>query len=361
MRSGIFSNMTEDERESILSFRCEYPQLRGLHDVLTQKILASNDVLDITGADRPILIQAGRYYSNMVISGMEDKNVQDYKVAFNFFDFFKGQTLLGDVSEGAMNYEDAVVVNKNFLKLFPDESVTGKTFLAKGMFDSNYSTFRIVGVIDNIQLFSLAINDGIEEVYNIAENDALFFHRLPERRSSNDFYVKYKSGRLKATKQHIEACLREFIPESSVIEFKTLQEQIDSTFTSEKLISYSSAILLLVSLILGLLNVYSSVLMSVEKRRKEIAIRKIHGAGLKDIIVLMGKRYFISWTLACIISFPFIYFYAMRWLERYKEPVNLNLLLFVANYAVILILIALTVISQIVKTAKSNPTEVIVL
>jgi ABC-type antimicrobial peptide transport system permease subunit len=171
--------------------------------------------------------------------------------------------------------------------------------------------------------------------------------------------VKCQAGKQKETKQHIEACLREIISESDHIKLETLQEQISATFTSERLISFSSVLLFVISLILGLLNIYSSILMNVEKRRKEIAIRKINGAGWKDIIVLLGKTYYILWTLACIISFPFIYYYAMQWLERYKNPVSVNLFLFVLIYAVILIFIISIVISQLIQTIRSNPADVV--
>jgi len=115
----------------------------------------------------------------------------------------------------------------------------------------------------------------------------------------------------------------------------------------------------MVSMILGLLSIYSSVELSVEKRRKEIAIRKINGAELKDIVILFGKTYFILWSSACFISFPFIYYYAKLWLEKYKEPVTLNFLLFATIYIVILAFIALIVLSQIIRTIRINPAEVV--
>ena len=358
MKSSIFSNLTQSEQENILYFRCDYSQLYRQYDVLTQKIKNSNDVLDITGSNIPIFIPSGyAYFAYLEMNDFEDQKIQNYQVSVNFFTFFKGQTLFGDASENAMNDEDAVIVNKHFMKLFPDESIIGKTFSAKRGFSSDNRMYRIVGVVDNIQVYSVELNEGVEEVSNIAEKEPLIFSRLSESRASNDFYVKFKSGKLKETKQHIETCLREFILESAEIKFATLQEQVDSSFKSEKLISFSSVILFFISLILGLLNIYSSVMMSVEKRKKEIAIRKINGAGVKDIILLMGKSYFILWTLACLVSFPFIYFFAIRWLERYRDPVSLNILLFVVIYVVILLFIALTVLSQIIKTVKSNPAE----
>jgi len=217
----------------------------------------------------------------------------------------------------------------------------------------------VIGVIDNIQLFLDKYNNGVEEVNNFMKNDIMFFH-LQTQGEWNDFlYVKCRPGKTKAVKQHIETCLKEFLPGSYPVKFETLQKEIDDTFSIEKLIAYSSGIFFIISLSLGLLGIYSSVLTSAEKRRKEIAIRKINGAELKDIIILFGKTYFTLWTLACFISFPFIYFYAAIWLERYKEHITLNILLFVMIYAAILVFIALIVIFQIIKTVKSNPSDVI--
>ena len=351
MRADIFLNLTRNERENIISFPCNYQQLRGQHAILSQKILSSGHVLDITSSDEPVIRMW--YSDGSTISGIENQEVRCFGVAVNFCDFFNGHIIQGNAFDSSTDH-DAVIVNRNFQKLFPDESLIGKNFNYFGS-----ETSRIIGVIDHIQLFLKDFNNGVEEVNNIVENDFLFFPILTEEMSSRFYYVKCKTGQIKEAKQHIETCLKEFIPESFQVNFTTLQEEVDNTFSTEKLITYSSVIFFIISLVLGLLSIYSSVLMSVEKRRKEIAIRKINGAGLKDIILLFGKTYFSLWTVACFISYPFIYHYAKIWLERYKEPVTLNILLFVMIYGVILSFIAFIVVFQIIKAFKDNPAEVI--
>jgi len=353
MKSNIFSNFTRNERENIISFRCNYPQLRGKHDILLQKISNSTDVLDVTGSEEEII--RGYYLSDAYkIVGFEDKIVRDIPVAFNFCNFFNGHIIQGNTFEKQDDY-DAAIANENFLKLFPGESVIGKTFC----YEYSGKTYRVIGVIDNIQLFLEKYdNNGVEEPIDIMKNEIVFFQLLPKE-YVNYLYVQCKQGKTKEVKQHIETCLREFIPEGYSVEFETLQKKIDDTFSAEKLIEYSSGIFFIISLSLGLLGIYSSVLTSAEKRRKEIAIRKINGAELKDIIILFGKTYFALWTFACFISFPFIYYYAAIWLERYKNHITLNILLFVMIYIAILVFIALIVIFQIIKTVKSNPSDVI--
>ena len=359
MKSDIFSNLTQNERENIISFTCGYPELREQHDVLSQKMMRSASVLDVAYSNIPVIswnVFRGK------IEGIENQEVIDIRCNSGFLDFFHGHILQGTTFNSDIDY-DAVIVNKNFQKLYPNESLIGKTFDYKAFpyQFSNSETCRIIGIVDNIQVFETDISNGIAEIDNLMENDVLFFRLQPASSSSGVFYVKCNTGQINEAKQHIEASLKEFLPESSQIAFKTLQEVIGESFLTEKLISYSSVIFFIISFLLGFLSIYSSILTILEKRRKEIAIRKINGAGLKDVALLFSKTYFKLWSLACCISFPFIYYYASKWLERYKDPIaiNLLLLLFVIIFVVILALITVIINSQIIKAAKANPAEVV--
>jgi hypothetical protein len=60
MRADIFPNLTRNERENIISFPCNYQQLRGQHAILPQKILSSGQVLDVTSSNEPVI--TGGYY-----------------------------------------------------------------------------------------------------------------------------------------------------------------------------------------------------------------------------------------------------------------------------------------------------------
>jgi ABC-type antimicrobial peptide transport system permease subunit len=99
--------------------------------------------------------------------------------------------------------------------------------------------------------------------------------------------------------------------------------------------------------------------MNTEKRRKEVAIRKINGAIVKDILLLFGKTYIGLWTLTCILFFPVVYYYGNRWLDNYIDRISLNINLFLIIYLVVLILIIITIIYRILKIARCNPAEVI--
>ncbi len=352
MKHQIFSNLTQDDRENIITFSGSYPQLRDKLDVVLQKISNSSDVIDISYSDENV-IRMRILSPNYKITGIENQIVRNYEVAFNFCNFFNGNILQGRSFDNLSEY-DAAIVNKKFLTLFPGESVIGKTF----KYEDDRNTYRIIGVVDHIQMYLINFTDGVESVENIMEDDAVFLRLMPAGGYCT-VYVKCKTGKTREVKQHIESCLKEFIPSEYEIDFEALQEKVDSTFSTEKLIVYSSTILFMISLVLGLLSIYSSVLMNIEKRRKEIAIRRINGAELKDVVVLFGKTYVKLWTVACILSFPAIYYYAKWWLEKYKTHITLNVFLFLTIYLVILVFIIAIVISQVIKTTNSNPSDTI--
>ena len=352
MKKEIFSNMTRNERENTLSFNCNYTELHDKLDILTQKLLASQYLLDVTHSEEGV-IRMWMLASFYKIRGIDEQIVRKFEVSPNFIDFFHGRLIQGRTFENESEI-DAVIVNKNFMKLYPGESLIGKNFT----YVENNRTYRIIGVMDNIQLFLNEFNEGVEDVNNIVENEAVFLSLQVQKRYAT-FYAKCQEGKIMEAKKDIEACLYEFIPATYQVGLKTLQENVDESYSTENLITFSSILLFVISLILGLLNIYSSVLMSVEKRQKEIAIRKINGAVFKDILILFSKTYFRLWTIACIIAFPLIYYCASLWLERYKNPVTVNVLLFVLIYVVILAFILSIIDFRIIKAAKTNPAEII--
>jgi ABC-type antimicrobial peptide transport system permease subunit len=119
------------------------------------------------------------------------------------------------------------------------------------------------------------------------------------------------------------------------------------------------SVLFVVSFIICMLGIYSAVVTNTEKRRKEIGIRKINGASLKDILLLFGKTYMGLCTLACVTAFPVVYYYGNKWLDNYIDRISLNIGFFMTIYIVISIFVALTILFQLLKVARENPVEVI--
>jgi len=125
------------------------------------------------------------------------------------------------------------------------------------------------------------------------------------------------------------------------------------------MLSLSFGIFSAICLILCLLGIYSAVTMNTEKRRKEVAIRKINGAEIKDIILLFSKSYILLWSGVCLILFPVIYFAGNMWLETFTQRISLNVFFFSGIYFSILALIFFMILFRILEVARCNPADVL--
>lgn len=111
----------------------------------------------------------------------------------------------------------------------------------------------------------------------------------------------------------IEKTLKETLPESIHPHVTTLQEDIYEAQAIENKLKGIILFFSIVSLLITLLGVYSTITLDTERRQKEVAIRKVNGAGLKQIILLFARLYIKLLTVSAIIAFPLIYIVIQMW------------------------------------------------
>ena len=96
-----------------------------------------------------------------------------------------------------------------------------------------------------------------------------------------------------------------------------------------------------------------------ERRRKEIAIRKVNGATVRDILALFFREYALLLVVSSLIAFPAAWWAMKRWIENYNRQVEIGVLPFLLIFAGIAVCVAASIGHRIWKTANENPAEVI--
>ncbi len=114
-----------------------------------------------------------------------------------------------------------------------------------------------------------------------------------------------------------------------------------------------------VCMLISLFGIYSISYTTLEQRRKEIAIRKVMGAKMVEVMNLFFREYIVLLLLAALVAFPVAYWGVSQWLQGYAYHIEVGLLMFVVLLLVILALILLTVVQQVYKAARQNPAEVV--
>jgi putative ABC transport system permease protein len=119
----------------------------------------------------------------------------------------------------------------------------------------------------------------------------------------------------------------------------------------KKIISIASAFFIFISCI-GLLGL---VILSIEQRTKEIGIRKVLGAAVSRIIILISKEFIILISIAFVIAVPVGYYAIYKWLQDFAYRINIGWWMFALAGILVIVIALLTISFQAIKAAIANP------
>jgi putative ABC transport system permease protein len=141
------------------------------------------------------------------------------------------------------------------------------------------------------------------------------------------------------------------------MQYSFLDRKLDSLYGSEQtlvdLIGYFSLIAIMVAC-LGLLGLS---IFAAERRTKEIGIRKVLGASIPGLLVLLSKEFTVLLLISNAIAWPVAYYLATEWLGSFAYRIDLSPFVFVLAGSIALLVALATVGTQAVKAALANPVQ----
>lgn len=141
----------------------------------------------------------------------------------------------------------------------------------------------------------------------------------------------------------------------SPFEFFFLDQKFDSHFRSERQFQTIFAILSSFALIITCLGLFGLASYTIAKRKKEIGIRKVLGASVDQIIVLLSKDFVLLIIIAGIISLPITYYVVRQWLDAYAYRIDIAPWLFVLPAVFVLVIAFLSVFFRTFQISNANP------
>ena len=185
---------------------------------------------------------------------------------------------------------------------------------------------------------------------------ALYFTQNPESKR-NHIAFKY-TGDFAACQAAIEKVFQNLeveypdYPKYCLIDGETeYNSYLKTEFNLLKLLN----ILTVISVLIALFGVYSQILQECERQRKNIAIRKVYGAQVKDILMMFFKKYMLQVLIAAAFAFPIGYVLMKHWLEGYSRQTNIGSEVFLGSFIGIAILVMLCIGWHVWRAANENP------
>ncbi|HEY6974951.1 MAG TPA: ABC transporter permease [Chitinophagaceae bacterium] len=167
---------------------------------------------------------------------------------------------------------------------------------------------------------------------------------------------KLKSGNLSASVEAIQKQWRILMP-GAPFEYKFIDETLANLYKSEiqlKKASYTATVLALIIVLLGVVGLIS---LSIQKRTKEIGIRKVLGSSVAAIITLFIKEFLIVILIGGLVACPLAYIIMHNWLQNYAYRINITATPFIISIVCLGLITALLICVQTIKAAIANPVK----
>ena len=315
-------------------------QLMANYNIVKERLLANPDVLHVSAASS-IPLNVGN--NNPVY--WEGRSSDSY-VSMNFvcvdYDYFEtfdmemsyGRSFSREYPTDQENY----IINEATLKLTGYQDPIGK------MFSMWQKEGTIVGVVKDFHGTSLH-NDIRPIVF-------LMYQNLPY----SNWFIKIRGSRIAESIDFVKKTIAAIVP-GYPVEPEFLDEHFQRQYINEdrlgKILMYFTGLAIFISC-LGLFGLASFM---AARRSKEIAIRKVLGASIWNVMRILSREFIVLIVLANIIAWPLGLFVMNRWMRNFSYHTRIGLGVFIAAGTVALAIALLTVSYQTFRAATANPAD----
>ncbi|HET6769981.1 MAG TPA: FtsX-like permease family protein, partial [Chitinophagaceae bacterium] len=206
------------------------------------------------------------------------------------------------------------------------------------------SKYTVIGVTNNVIM---------ESPFKAVDPLLVYF----DPNNSNSINIRLKpSVKPQDALKPIETVFKNYNP-AFPFDYKFVDEEFGRKFLTENLISRITNIFAGLAIFICCIGLAGLASFTIEKRVKEIGIRKVLGATLAQLLTLISKDFLKLVLIAFVIATPLAWWFMNNWLEKYPYRINISIWLFGAVGMLILLLALVVVCLNIMKAAITNPVK----
>ncbi|MBI1769298.1 MAG: ABC transporter permease [Bacteroidetes bacterium] len=263
------------------------------------------------------------------------------------------------------------MIDPDFLKVMDINIVDGRSFLKNNPADSdgfilNETAVSQLGLKDPIGKEILWERDGPEvkgPVIGVIKDFNFQSLHEPVRplliRMETNFnfaVIKVSTSDFESTIKSIEKTWRKF-DNRFRFEFSFLDSQLNQLYVEEQNMVRVLNIFSFLGVVIASLGLLGIAALTFRQRTKEISVRKVLGASLSNLVVLLVKDFTKLVLIAIVIAVPLVWWVMSGWLENFSYRITVNPLVFVVTGIGLILIAWITLSFLTIKTAQINPAE----
>ncbi len=141
------------------------------------------------------------------------------------------------------------------------------------------------------------------------------------------------------------------------INVKFFDNELEMVYQREDKLSTLVTLFSFLSIVISIIGVFGLVLFETQYRRREIGIRRVHGASVGEILSLFNRKYLYIVAICSAVAIPVSYYIIDQWMQQYVYRTPMSWWVYALAVGVILAITVITVTLRSFKAATENPTE----
>jgi putative ABC transport system permease protein len=236
------------------------------------------------------------------------------------------------------------VVNEAFVKEYKITNPIGHQMRFSGDTDKPFGT--IIGVVKDFHFKSLE-----NKIWPLA-----FYGNYKKHGFANYAVVRLVSKEIRSAVAHVENFWKGIEP-AHPMRYTFLDEDFAKLYDNQTRLGQTLLYATLLTIFIALLGLFGLASFMAEQRVKEIGVRKVLGASVSQIILLLGKDFLKLVLIGGLIAVPISLWVTNEWLSGFAYQIKIGPAPFLVTIALSLLVAALTVSSRAIKAALMNPVK----
>jgi putative ABC transport system permease protein len=278
---------------------------------------------------------------------LSERGVDLFEVDYDFIktlgmSITQGRDFSRDVVSDTLH---AAIVNEAMVRRMSWTNPLGKKFILKGGGPNGTDVERqVIGVVKDYHQNSLY--DAIEPlmIYLDLKNSFLF--------------IKTEEGDVRESLAAIENTWKELYP-NYPFDYQFLDQDFNSQYKADEQKSQIFTVFSGLTIVIACLGLLGLAAFTTEQRYKEIGVRKVIGASISGLVVLVAKEFFVLVGIGTIIAYPLAWYFTSNWLQGFAYQISLSgeWLTFLLSALLAFVITFATVGYHVLRAASANPVK----
>ncbi|MEO8774174.1 MAG: FtsX-like permease family protein, partial [Gelidibacter sp.] len=334
------------DRSQLIQIPTSSQDFLGKYDLMRNQFLGTDAVTKMGWGTNPVT-SIWNYSSGYDWEGKPadfQESFGQMGVSFDYIDavgmkIIEGRTFSRDFATDS----NAVILNKAAVEYMGIQNPIGK-YMRVSAANPNNLPKQIVGVVEDV-INESAYEPVSPQIYELGHGTGGFYYLKlnPEKSTSKNLAA-------------IEKIFKTNFP-NLPFRYDFVDEAYAQTFAAEERMASLAGIFTILAIVISCLGLFGLAAFVAEQRTKEIGIRKILGASVTNLWVMLSKDFVVLILLAFLIATPLAYYFMSVWILKFSYRTEISAQIFLIAGFGVLLLTMITVSFQAIKAAVANPVK----